>query len=143
MTEETKQVLKAHHSMDFATAEFERMAELRDIDLDEDDLDAEELSELKRLKKKVVKAIASNVISIDDDGQITITMRKSSHINSVTFKVRDGASILAMDKHKESQTMHKLFSMMACLTGTAVPTFSKMVDPDLGLCVSVMKLLMG
>jgi hypothetical protein len=134
-------VAKPLHDMAFAEAEFDRMASLRDLDLDTEDMDADSLAEFKKLKRKVCKAIAAKVLTIDSDGQITVTMRKSSVVDSVTFKIRDGATLLVMDRQKETQHMHKLFGHMAALTGTAIPTFREMVDPDLGLCLAIIKLL--
>lgn len=129
--------------LEFAESEFNRMAQVRDLEIDTEDMLAEDLHEFKKLKKKIVRAISENVITIDDDGQITVNMRKSPHVSSVTFKTRDGSMMLGSDKFKASQATHKTYGLMAQMTGTAVSTFSKMVDPDLGLCEAVFLLLMG
>lgn len=129
---------------DMADAEFERFAELMDLDLDTSGMDSEDLTQFTKLKNRVIRAIEKGALVINDNGEAVYTPQntKSKCQDSLTFHERTGASLMAMDGKKKNHDIAKTYAVMADMCKVPVNTFAGLVGIDVKVCEALFALLM-
>lgn len=127
-----------------AELEFERFVEAMDLDFDESLMDADDLSQFNKQKYRVIRAIESSALVINEDGEAVYTPqnRKSKYQNPITFHERTGASLMAMDSKKKNQDMAKTYAIMADMCKVPQSVFSGLVGIDGKVCEAIYTLLM-
>lgn len=101
-----------------AEAEFNRFAELWDIDTDESSMGEDDVESYEKAKRPLIRGFKAGWLTCDEEGALTFQLRfsKKSDIKSITLDL-SRADVLTMDKYKEKQSMHKLQAYMATLAG--------------------------
>lgn len=119
---------------DVAEFELSRFFDMIDVDVRESEMDEEDRSSFKDIKRKLVKAMVDGRLVINEAGEPELT---TSDGNKLVFREPDGAALLAMDQKKKNQDMHRVFAFLASITGSNSITFSKMKQRDLRVCLAL------
>jgi len=140
MSEKKKEVI----AKEVAEAEFDRFAEAMDLELEPADMDAEDKKGLDAQKGRLIKAIMSGSLIINENGEPVYTpQRAGENVNPITFSEPTGASLMAMDRKKRTEDVGKLYATMADITGQSSGIFSKMKMGDLKICMAITTLFLG
>ena len=127
-----------------ARADLERLADMMDIDLTLDpDMDAKEQKDSQKSIDTVVKAIRKGDLVITDEGEAVFTPARSKGVDPITFREPTGATLLAADKYSDNQKMHKMYAMVAEMTGTPNATFGKLKKSDMNVVMAVGIIFLG
>jgi len=134
------------NKIDLETAglEFDRFAELMDLEVDPATMDAEDLKGFNDQKRKLVKAIARGALVINAKGEPVYTcQRDDGEPLTLTFREPRGASFMAMDRKKKGEDMGKTYAIMGDMCKVAPVTFANMPQRDLKICTAIMVLFLG
>lgn len=127
-----------------AEAEFERFGEMMELDFDTNAMDDEDRRGFEQHRRRLVAAIMSGALTIDEKGQPEFTPRRSGEWEGViTFYEPDGAAYLAMDRQKKNQDMHKFYAVMAAMTKQNAGVLAKLKGSDAKLCQAVVALFLA
>lgn len=126
-----------------AEAEFDRFAEAMDLDVDPADMDEEDKKSFEQQRQRVVKAIQSGSLVINENGEPVFTPQRTKDAEPLTFHEPTGASLMAMDRKKKTEDIGKLYATMGDITKTHASTFSKMPMGDLKICMALVTLFLG
>ena len=126
-----------------AEQEFERFAEVMDLDVDPAFLDDEDKKGLELQKNRIVAAIMAGSLVINDDGEPVYTPQRSEDRTPITFHEPSGASLMEMDRKKKNEDIGKLYAIMASMGKVHANTFAKMKMSDLKVCQAVTTLFLG
>ena len=119
-------------SVEAANADFDRFADLMDLDLDTEEMSEDDLSTYEDNRRAIVKAIKSGQCSIDEQGEPTVHLKRPvGDRSTITFHEPTGATFLAVDKMRGSQDVSKMFAMLSEMTGTPIHVFGKLANRDL------------
>lgn len=132
-------------ALEVAEADFERFVEAWDIDAETSTMEEEDRDEFAKLKRRFVNAVSAGAITISDVGDPTVSLRYSAFesITELSFKVPGGAALLALDKYKEKQGVHKLHAYIGGMTGESPAIFGKMDGRDIKVCQAIAQLFLG
>ena len=127
-----------------ATNEFDRFTNAMDLDLDTSDMDAEDLTQFNKLKKRIIQAIQNGSLVVNDDGEAVYTPRnaRSKYTDAITFHERTGASLMAMDGKKKNHDVSKTYAVMADMCKVHPSVFAGLVGIDGRVCEALFSLLM-
>ncbi len=125
-------------------AEFERFAECMDLDLDESKMDADDLGVFKRQKDRILRAMSSGALVINEKGEAVYTPANPASLthDPLTFHERTGASVMASDGHKKGYEVARTYAVMASMCETHPKTFSGLAGSDIKVCEALFALLM-
>jgi len=126
-----------------AEAEFDRFVESMDLDVDPSDMSEEDKQGFQQQKDRVVRAIQSGALTVNDKGEPVYTPKRTKDAEPLTFHEPTGASLMAMDRKKKSEDIGKLYAAMADMTRTHSSTFSRMQMGDLKVCMAITTLFLG
>lgn len=126
-----------------AEQEFTRFVEAMDLDVNPVDMDAEDKKGFEQQKDRIISAIQSGALVINDDGEPVFTPQRTKGADAITFHEPTGASLMAMDRKKKTEDIGKLYASMGEITKTHASTFSKMKMPDLKVCMAITTLFLG
>lgn len=126
-----------------AEAEFDRFVKSMDLDVDPSDMSEEDKEAFQQQKDRLVGAIQSGALTINDDGEPVFTPQRTKDADTLTFHEPTGASLMAMDRKKKSEDIGKLYAAMADMTRSHSSTFSKMRMADLKVCMAITTLFLG
>lgn len=126
-----------------AEAEFDRFVEVMDIAASTADMDAEDKKGFLEQKDRIVKAVMSGALIVNDNGEPVYTPARTKDADALTFHEPTGASLMAMDRKKKTEDVGKLYATMGDMTKTHANTFSKMKMPDLKVCMAITTLFLG
>lgn len=126
-----------------AEQEFNRFVESMDLDVDPADMDEDDLTEFTKQKSRVMSAIQSGALVINDDGEPVFTPQRTNDATAITFHEPTGASLMAMDRKKKTEDIGKLYAAMGDITKTHSNIFSKMKMSDLKVCMAITTLFLG
>lgn len=126
-----------------AEQEFNRFVEAMDLDVNPGDMDAEDKKGFEQQKDRIISAIQSGALVINDDGEPVFTPQRTNDAAAITFHEPTGASLMAMDRKKKTEDIGKLYASMGDITKTHASTFSRMKMPDLKVCMAITTLFLG
>ena len=129
-------------AVEVADDEFSRFVESMDLDVNTDGLDDDEKKDLSIQKGRVVTAIMSGSVVINDEGEPVFTPQREDG-DAITFYEPTGAALMAMDRKKQSEEISKMFAAMAAITKTHSKVFSRMKMSDLKICLAITTLFLG
>jgi hypothetical protein len=131
-------------SVEMAEQEFERFGEAMDLDFDMSFMDEEDRKGFEQAKRRIVKAIMSGAMLINEEGCPVFTpQRAGGDVNPITFYEPTGATYMAMDRKKKTEDMGKMMALMADYTQTSAGLFAKMKNADFKICLAVTTLFLG
>ena len=127
-----------------AEVEFDQWVDAMDIDANESEMDQEDLTEYKKVKGRIIRAIMSGSLTFNEDGEAVYKTQnqKSGDQKTVTFFEVDGAALMASDYRKANHNVSKMFAIMTAMCKTNQQVFSVMKGADIKLCIAITKLLM-
>jgi len=127
-----------------AEAEFDRFVDCMDLDVDTSGMDAEDLTAFNKQKSRIIRAVQSGALVINDDGEAIYTPqhKRSKHKEAITFHERTGASLMAMDGKKKNHDVAKTYAVMADMCKVHPSTFAGLVGTDVKVCEALFALLM-
>lgn len=130
--------------LETANNEFERWAEAMDLDLDESYMDAEDLTNFRKQKRRVLKAMTRGALMISEEGLAIYTPQnpRSKHQEPITFNERTGASLMAMDGKKKGYDVAKTYAVLADMCRLPPAVFAGMVGEDSKVCEALLAFLM-
>ena len=130
-------------ALEVAESEFTRFVDLMDLDVELSDMDEDDRKGFKQQKDRMISAIRSGSLVINDSGEPIFTPQRTSDCNSITFYEPTGASLMAMDRKKKTEDIGKLYATMGDMTKTNANIFSKMKMADLKVCMAIATLFLG
>ena len=127
-----------------AVAEFDRFADAMDLDLDTADMDAEDLTQFNKQKSRIVRAIESGALVVNDNGEAVYTPQRSAskYKEAITFHERTGAALMAMDGKKKNHDVAKTYAVMGDMCRVHPNTFAGLSGTDVKVCEALFSLLM-
>lgn len=129
-------------SQEMAEQEFDRFLDAMDIEADPVDMDEDDKKGFDQQKRRVVAAIMSGNVVIDNDGQPIFTPKRSGG-DPITFHEPTGASLMAMDRKKKTEDVGKMYATMADMTKEPPKRFANMKYADLKVCTAITTLFLG
>ncbi len=126
-----------------AEADFDRMIDAMDIDLEIEGLDDEDKQNIVQSRHQIVRAVRRGHLEINDKGEPIYTPQHGERNEPLHFKQAGGDALMAMDFRKKGHDVKKMYSAMATITRTNVATFSNMRMPDLKICMALTNLFLG
>lgn len=129
-----------------ARNEFDRFAETWRLDSDTESMGEESRDSFEDLRRKLTRSIRSGHLTVDETGEVltyTLGFPKTDGITELNIRVPMGAALIAWDKFKERQAIHRLNSYMASMCRTNPAVFSKMDQRDLKIVQAVAQLFLG
>jgi hypothetical protein len=106
-----------------AMAEFERLAEAADVDIDLEGLDEEETEDLEETIGAFTSAIETGRLSVDDEGQAVMVVKAGEPI---TFRVPLGADLMIIAGASENKRMEALLRFTCAITGQSTARINKL-----------------
>jgi hypothetical protein len=126
-----------------AEQEFIRFVDAMDIDVDPEGMDEEDRKGFVQQKIKIVSAIKSGALVINDNGEPVYTPVRTKDATPITFFEPTGASLMAMDRKKKTEDIGKFYAAMGDITKTSAGVFSKMRMSDLKICMAITTLFLA
>ena len=97
-----------------ALAEFERLAEAADVDIDVGDMSEEDAAEVVEVRDLVTSAIENGLVSVDDKGQAVMAVADG---HPITFRVPKGSDLMIMASASENKRMDAMVRFVCSITG--------------------------
>lgn len=129
--------------LETAEAEFNRFADIMDLDVDPDTMTDEDKDSLSEHRRRLVKTLQNGALVINDLGEPVFTPRRSDNKEPVNFYEPTGESLMSMDRKKKNADISKTFAILGSMTKTNPKRFSSMKYGDLKVCSSILGLFMG
>lgn len=123
-----------------AEAEFRRFVEAMDLDVDPEQMDADDRREFIEQKRVFLRAVRRGRLRVDDKGQPVFTPKTG---DPLVFHEPDGAALMEMDRAKDGKDVKKAYILLSGITKTSVARFSKMRNRDLKICQAILAFFMG
>ena len=114
-----------------AAVEFERWAELFEIDISTDGLDEEEVKAFEAFRNKFIKRVETGAITLDDDGVISFTPRGDDG-DALKFDEPTGSLLSA--RLKNDSDVQAARRVLAAWSGAAPKRFADMKLRDFNFC---------
>ncbi len=128
--------------LEMAEGEFEQWAEDWEIDTDTADMNDEEKTDFQGQKIKIIRAMRYGRMCYDKESQ-ALKYSGKIEIEEVTIKRPKGAALMAMDKYKDREGVHKTYAVMAAMTGKDANYFSRLDGIDLKPHLAVVTLFLA
>jgi hypothetical protein len=127
-----------------ALREFDRFAETMDLDLDTSEMDADDLAQYSKQKRRLLAAIQKGALVVNEGGEMEYMPQnaKSKREEPLIFHERTGASLLAADGKKKNADGAKTYAVMADLCKVHPNVIAKLAGIDVKVCEAIYTLLM-
>lgn len=125
-----------------AEAEFQKLCELRRIDMDPADWNAEEVESFGKIKRTIVKAIQAGTLVVLDNGNAAYTPPLPDAV-TLTFRRATGASFMSTDTVAKGKDMAKMCAIITEMTGCPPGYPSKLEAPDFNFCTKLVNLFLA
>lgn len=125
-----------------AAAEFERFIEANDIDVNESFMDAEDRTAFNKQKRRLLRAIESGALVINEQGEAIYTPQNSDRTDPLHFRQRTGASLMAADRKKKGEDAGKMYAIMGDMARCEPKCFAALKGTDIKVCEAIFALLM-
>jgi hypothetical protein len=117
-----------------AEIEFTRFAKLWDVETDATGMGEDDVESFEKAKRPIVRGFCEGWLTCDDEGRLTFALKFSKKliadgIESVTLDPAK-ADVLAMDKYKDREPMHKLRAYTAAMSGLNLRDFGRIDGRD-------------
>ena len=131
-------------ALEVAEAEFDRFADKMDLDLDTSLMDAEDLGQFAKQKRRILRAMERGDLTVNEGGEAVYTPSnaRSKHSDPITFHERTGASLMAMDGKKKGHDVAKTYAVMSDMCRVHPNVFAGLAGNDAKVCEALFALLM-
>jgi hypothetical protein len=128
-----------------AVAEFDRFVEAMGLDLDDAAMDQDDKASLENEKGRILRAIRRGFMVVNDAGELVFTPQREKTPDKTPIRFREptGATLMAIDRHKEGKNVHKLYAILADVAGCEQKRFALMAHADAAVCRAVASLFLG
>jgi len=126
-----------------AEAEFQRFADMMDLDVDTSDMTEEDRQAFEQQRDRLLAAIQAGALVINEEGEPVFTPTRTADAAPITFREPTGASLMAMDKRKKTEDIAKLYAAMADMSGSHPSTFARMKMADLKIAMAITTLFLA
>ena len=135
------------HKIDFEIAEqeFNRFCDLWEIDNDVENMNDEDRNAFNSQKFKIINSIKRGRLILEDDESLTYIFARPELSGCETIKISRpvGSGLIAMDRYKDREGMHKTYAVLGGMTGKDASFFSKLDGIDLKLFMAVIALFLA
>ena len=128
--------------LETAEAEFLKWAEDWEIDTATENMDEEEKADFEGQKIKIIRAMRHGRMSYDRESEALKYIGKFA-TDEVSIKRPKGAALMAMDKYKDREGVHKTYAVMGAMTGKDAAYFSRLDGIDLKPHLAVITLFLA
>lgn len=125
-----------------AEADFNRFAEMMDLDVDETRMSAEDVATFKEQKARLLRAMLRGHLVVNEKGEPVYTPQLGIR-DPITFHEPDGATMMAMDKLPKGENAARTHALLGAMTGKPPVLFAKMKSRDLKNCSAILNLFLG
>ena len=126
-----------------AEAEFDSFVEKMDLDLSTDDMDAEDLTQFNKQKRRILQQIVKGNLTFTEEGEPVYTPHRTPNFDgSITFYEPTGAVIMMMDKKKTGHDVGKMDAIIGAMTKQNAVVFSKLTGTDYKICTAIAALFL-
>lgn len=125
-----------------AEQEFDRFVEAMGLDVDPKDWTDEDKQSFKEAKRRVISAMESGSLTIDEDGQ-PVYKPQLGKTDPITFYEPTGADLMAIDQAKKGANVSATYKMLAAMTKTNAQLFANMKNRDLKVCQALQALFLA
>lgn len=135
---------ESHNKVDAESAEheFNKFVEAMDLDVDIEHMDAQDLTEFEKTKRRILKAIQSGQITVNSDGELTMIPIRSDMSEPIHFYEPTGATFVEMDRKKDGQNVGKMHNVIASMTKKNPGYIAKLKGSDYKLCTAIAALFL-
>jgi hypothetical protein len=131
-----------------ATDDFNRFTDAWEIDVEESGLNNEEKIDIKKLKRQIIKAIQLGRLCYNqEDDSIQYTFSDKSQVTEAnkTISIRrpKGSAYLSIDQFKDNQDTHKMYNILAMMSGKPIQFFANIDGIDLKPLQAIMTLFLA
>ena len=128
-----------------AEVEFQRFADVQDLDIDTDDMDAEDKSTFDNQKRRLILALMKGSLVINEAGLPVYTPHnpESGDTEAITFHAPGGADFIQMDRKKKNYDITKTHALLASMTHLPETTFLNLKGGDYLMCTAIIGFFMG
>jgi len=127
-----------------AEKEFERFAKAWDIDVNVEGMANADRDSFNAQKDRIVSKIMSGAATVGDKGEISYDLQHPGEgVQTLVFQVPNGAAYMAMDRHKDRESMHKLYEFLGAMTKQPPKFFANMDARDVKFCQGVAVLFLA
>ena len=128
-----------------AEAEFERFADIQDLDIDTGEMDAEDKSTFDNQKRRLLLALMKGSLIINEIGLPVYTPHnsESTFTDPITFHAPGGADFIQMDRKKKNYDITKTHALLASMTKLPETTFLNLKGGDYLMCTAIIGFFMG
>ena len=131
-------------SREMGEQEFQRFAELWDIETNTDRMNEQTAESFNTLRDRVVRAVCSGRATIEDDGSLSYTLREPvGDVTELTFRVPMGSAYMEMDNYKTRQSMRMLYAFLGAMTKQSSKVFVQMNGIDVKFAQGIATLFLG
>jgi hypothetical protein len=123
-------------------AEFDRWAEAWEIDIDAESMTEEDRDDFRGHKAKLTNAMKrGRLVYEDETDSLKYTLAKSE--GEVRIERPRGSALIAMDKYKDREGVHKTYAVLGVMTKKEPKFFSNLDGIDLKPFLSVVALFLA
>lgn len=128
--------------LETAESEFLKWAEDWEIDTATEDMNDEEKTDFEGQKIKIIRAMRYGRMAYDGESE-NLKYTGKYALEEVSIKRPKGAALMAMDKYKDREGVHKTYAVMAAMTGKDASYFSRLDGIDLKPHLAVVTLFLA
>ena len=128
--------------LEMAEDEFNAWAEDWEIDTETEDMDDEDKTDFTTQKLKLIRAMRYGRLEYNREDE---TLKYTGKIKEGEVKIKrpSGAAMMAMDKYKDREGVHKTYAILAAMTGKSANYFSSLDGIDLKPYLAVVTLFLA
>lgn len=121
-------------SPEVAEQEFERFAKLWDIETDVKSMGEDDVDSFEKAKRPLIRGFCDGWLTCDEEGKLTFALEFSKQLAATGIKSFTldpaKADVLAMDRYKDKEPMHKLRAYTAAMAGVSLRDFGQIDGRD-------------
>lgn len=122
--------------------EFDRWADMWEIDTDTEDMTEEDRDDFRGHKAKLINAMKRGRLVFDEnEDKLVYTLSKSEGVVDISRPT--GAGLIEMDRYKDREGVHKTYAVLGAMTKKPASFYSHLDGIDLKPFLSVVALFLA
>lgn len=126
-----------------AEQELKRFTDAMELDLDVEGLDDNDRKDTENSVRLVIKNICSGDLVINSNDLPEYTPKRSTRTEAIVFKEPTGATLMAIDKKKDTAKVAQIHALLGSITGNSEKVFANMAHSDVKVCSAVLMLFLA
>jgi hypothetical protein len=128
---------------DVAKADFDRWTGAMGLEVDTETMDTEDKATFLEERDRLVRAMQRGQVVVLETAELEFTPERSKDKSPITFHEHTGATLMATDDFGPDKSVHKLYAILADVSGQPIQRFSQMQGADCKICRSIGTLFLG